>query len=156
MPPAVLDTLPPDGLNAPIMHRFATLLLVVLAGCALFGPTPKEKAAKIEPMLAAAGFRAIPADTPEKMARLEQLQPVRLTYSIRGGTPHYWYADPYRCKCLYVGDEVRYQRYEALRVQTDIAASEKATALMEEDAASVDEQMDYFVPGGVEMLWVAP
>lgn len=137
--------------------RPLVLLLAGLAGCAILGPSPAERAAKVEPMLAAAGFRAIPADTPEKLARLEQLKPpVQLTYSIRGGTPHYWYADPYRCKCLYIGDEARYQRYETLRVQADIAASEKATAQIEENAASVDEQMEYFVPSGFDMIWVAP
>lgn len=139
------------------MPRFSVLLAVVLAGCAVFGPSPQQRAAKVEPMLAAAGFRAIPADTPDKLARLQQMKPpLRLTYSIRGGTPHYWYADPYRCQCLYLGDEARYQRYETLRVQADIAETEKATAVMEENASSVDEQMDYFVPSGVEMLWVAP
>lgn len=139
------------------MPRLSVLLFVLLAGCAVFGPSPQQRAAKVEPMLAAAGFRAIPADTPDKLARLQQMKPpLRLTYSIRGGTPHYWYADPYRCQCLYLGDEARYQRYETLRVQADIAETEKATAVMEENAASVDEQMDYFVPSGVEMLWVAP
>jgi hypothetical protein len=140
------------------MRRLASCLLVLaVGGCALLGPSPEQRAAKVEPMLAAAGFRAIPADTPEKLARLQALKPpVKLTYSIRGGTPHYWYADPYRCKCLYIGDEARYQRYETLRVQADIAETEKATAVMEANAASVDEQMEYFVPSGVEMLWVAP
>jgi hypothetical protein len=140
------------------MLRFALLAsLVLVAGCAILGPSPEQRAAKIEPMLAAAGFRAVPADTPEKLERLQKLKPlVRLQYSIRGGTPHYWYADPYRCKCLYLGDEARYQKYETLRVQADIAATEKATAVMEENAASVDEQMEYFVPSGFDMLWVAP
>ena len=38
---------------------------VALAGCAMFGPTPAERAQYLEPMLSAAGFRQVPADTPD-------------------------------------------------------------------------------------------
>lgn len=134
------------------MHRLAVVVLLALGltGCALFGPSPEKQAEKIEPMLAAAGFVSFPADTPEKQAALAKLTPVRLTYSIRGGKPHYWYADPYRCQCIWMGDEARYRKYETLKVQSDIQSSELATARMEEGAAQVDEQMIYFYPWGFE------
>ncbi|MCW5890228.1 MAG: hypothetical protein KIT14_06710 [bacterium] len=140
------------------MHRLAVVVVLALgvSGCALFGPSPEKQAAKIEPMLAAAGFRSIPADTPEKLAALKKLTPIRLTYSIRGGTPHYWYADPYRCQCIWLGDEARYQKYETLKVQSDIAQSQLATARMEEGAAQVDEQMAFFAPWGYEGIFVEP
>lgn len=145
---------------APTMDRLVVALVaglaLGLAGCGLVGPSPEKQAAQIEPMLAAAGFKSMPADTPEKLAALQKLTPIRLTYSIRGGKPHYWYADPYRCQCIWFGDEARYQRYETLKVQSDIAQSNLATARMEEGAAQVDEQMEYFVPSGFAMLWVTP
>lgn len=129
------------------------VLFVFVAGCM----TAAKRAAQVEPMMGAAGFHAFPADTPEKMERLKKLRPqLQLTYSVRGGKPHYWYADPVRCKCLYIGDEAMYQKYETLRVQRDIADSERATAELEENAASIDEQMDYYLPYGAAVIWVAP
>jgi hypothetical protein len=143
---------------AATMHRLvvAVVLPLALTGCGLFGPSPEKQAAQLEPMLGAAGFKSIPADTPEKLAALKKLTPLRLTYSIRGGKPHYWYADPYRCQCIWIGDEARYQKYETLKVQSDIAQSELATARMEEGAGQVDEQMAFFFPWGYEGIFVEP
>src|SRR5215470_16633310 len=82
--------------------RAAAVVLALVAGCALTH-RPADQAPKIETMLAAAGFQAILADTPEKLEHLKSLRPYTLTYSTRRGKPHYWYADPSGCRCLYVG-----------------------------------------------------
>jgi len=135
------------------MRPTAVLLLALASGgCALFGNTRAERAAEIEPLLTAAGFQGIPADTPEKLERLRRLEPLRLRYSTRGGKAHYWYADPYRCKCLYTGDQAMYDRYEALLVQRQYATEERAAATEREDATSIDREMDGWLPPD-EVMW---
>jgi hypothetical protein len=132
----------------------ASCAAVALAGCSLM-QTHAQRAAKVEPLLAAAGFQAVPATTPEQLERLKKLPTLQLQYSTRGGKPHYWYADPYRCRCLYTGSEAQYAAYDRLRVEQDIAREERATAIANEDAASIDEQMDYWLPWG-EVMWAEP
>lgn len=127
---------------------------VALAGCSLM-QTHAQRAAKIEPLLAAAGFQAVPANSAEQLERLKKLPALTLQYSTRGGKPHYWYADPYRCRCLFTGSEAQYAKYDQLRVQQDIARDERATAVANEDAASIDQQMDYWLPWG-EVMWAEP
>ena len=124
--------------------RAPAVLLALVAGCALTH-RPADQAPKIETMLAAAGFQAILADTPEKLDHLKSLRPYTLTYSTRRGKPHYWYADPSGCQCLYVGTEAAYRRYDQLAIQRDLAKSAKAAATMDADAAAVDQHMDYFL-----------
>lgn len=63
-----------------------------------------------EQLLAAAGFQKKVADSPEKLAHLETLTPVRkLVAHRRDGHRYYVYADPEMCKCLYVGTAAQYQ-----------------------------------------------
>jgi hypothetical protein len=138
------------------MRAPAAALLFALAasGCALLGKSPVERAAEIEPMLAAAGFQAVPANSSEKMARLKKLTPYRLTLSTRGGQLHYWYADPERCRCLYTGSDAQYANYEALLVQRQMAGERRADTRAEEDAASIDREMDFWLPAG-DVMWPA-
>ncbi|HEY8370624.1 MAG TPA: hypothetical protein VIM86_15055 [Thermodesulfobacteriota bacterium] len=71
-------------------------------------PTPIE-------LVQQAGFRMILADTPEKLAKLEQLTPALVVVPREyKGEPVYTLADPYGCKCLYVGREAEYVRYRQL------------------------------------------
>jgi hypothetical protein len=118
---------------------------LLLPGCSIM-QTHEQRAAKIEPLLAASGFQAVPASTPDQLARLQKLPALTLQESTRGGKPHFWYADPYRCKCLYTGTQAQYDKYEALRMKLEIAKENKAAAVDDEDAASIDEQMDWFLP----------
>lgn len=143
-------------LVAPMRAAAALLLASAVAGCALFAKSGPRRAAEIEPLLTAAGFQAVPADSDAKLVELRKLPAYRLTYSTRGGQPHYWYADPDRCRCLYTGSEPQYARYEALLVERQIAGERRAAALAEEDAASIDEQMDYWLPDGVAMWPAGP
>ena len=79
-----------------------------------------HQTAETEQVLAAAGFQVQPADTPGKVAHLQTLTPKKVARYLRDGQPQYVYADPETCRCLYVGDEKRYQRYQELSLQKQL------------------------------------
>ncbi|HZP44129.1 MAG TPA: hypothetical protein VFB15_00630 [Candidatus Binataceae bacterium] len=115
--------------------------LILLAGCA---ETPQEKADRLEPMLAAAGFRMVPVDTPRKQAIFSSLTPLKLTYHFnKEGQPVYWFADPYDCNCLYLGDSKAYQQFQQMKFQAHLADEERQAAELNQDAAM---QMGVFGP----------
>ncbi len=59
----------------------------------------------------------------------------KLTSHQRGDQVYYIYADALSCKCLYIGDEENYQRYQQLMVQERIAEQERMNAVINMDAA---------------------
>lgn len=85
----------------------ATLGCVALVGCA----NDRARVAEHEDLLAAAGFHARAADSPQRQRSLATLPPHRFVREDRGGKPVYVYADPLVCGCLYVGDAAAYGRY---------------------------------------------
>ena len=100
--------------------RWAISILPLVAlgfsvtGCAA---VRAHQTAETEQVLAAAGLQVQPADTPGKVAHLQTLTPKKVARYLRDGQPQYVYADPETCRCLYVGDEKRYQRYQELSLQ---------------------------------------
>ena len=74
-----------------------TSLALALTGCAA---TSARNTRTAEQMLAGAGFRAMPADTPEKLAHLTALPPGKIIHREQHGTASYVYADPHVCKCF--------------------------------------------------------
>jgi hypothetical protein len=114
----------------------AAAAMALLAGCSLFKETPQEKAQSIEPLLSAAGFRMKLADTQEKLAHLQRLPALQLVPHQQGGKLYYGFADPYVCKCMYVGNEAAYQEYQKLALQKQIANEQQSAAMMNEDAAA--------------------
>ncbi|MGH7779751.1 MAG: hypothetical protein ACREQR_07980 [Candidatus Binataceae bacterium] len=138
-------------------------LALALGGCAALSqsekPTPQQTAARIEPMLAAAGFAMLPADTAERQNQLSTLPPLTVSYYVgRKGKLHYWMADPEFCKCMYLGTEQAYQKYEQMTLQANWQRKESEDA-RENLEASQEEQMDLqtemFNPYG-GMGWVGP
>ncbi len=111
--------------------RWTTLILPLVAlslsvtGCAAIRA---HQTAETEQILAAAGFQVEPADTPERLAHLQTLTPRKVVRDTRDGQPEYVYTDPERCKCVYVGDEKRYQRYQELSLQKQIADEQLSAA----------------------------
>ena len=85
----------------------AVVGVLTLAGGAGLETSDTRSAAQA---LTAAGFQARPADTPEKRAQLAALTPRKVLWRPQDGQNRYVYADPTRCKCLYVGGEEQYQR----------------------------------------------
>ena len=108
----------------------------LLGACSLLREPPAERALDLEPLLSAAGFHVVPADTPEKRAQLQSLTPAKVLYHVTGGQPRYWFADPYNCQCLYVGDEKAYQEYQKLRLQKQLADEQREAAMVNEAAAA--------------------
>jgi len=118
--------------------RWTTRILPLVAlslsvtGCAAIRA---HQAVETEQVLAAAGFQVKPADTPEKLAHLQTLTPRKVVRYSRDGQPQYVYADPETCKCLYVGDEQRYQKYQELSLQKKIADEQMSAAQTNWDAS---------------------
>src|SRR5208337_1816854 len=121
----------------PMRQHFSTpvavVFLIATFSAALFGcgslqpqpPTPEQQAEQIEPMLSAAGFRMLPANTPERQKHLESLLPLKVQYHVgKAGKLHYWMADPYHCNCLYIGTEEDYQNYEKIKLNEQFEARE--------------------------------
>jgi len=77
-----------------------------------------------------------PADTPAKLAAVEALRERRVLVYQRPDGRYYVWPDARFCRCLYVGDEVRYQVYVRLgleqkleRERETVAEEREATAL---------------------------
>lgn len=117
----------------------ATLIAVALgatlAGCATQPPSMQQQATHQEKLLSGAGFNVRPADTPRKMAHLQNLPPYQVLMRFRNEKPVYIYADPQYCQCLYYGNEQAYQNYRRLAIEQNIANEQYMAARMNEDAA---------------------
>jgi hypothetical protein len=94
----------------------AALALALAAGaCAA---QRRVEAQRSEELLAAAGFRQVQADTPEREAALRRLQPDTVTEVMRDGRTFYVYPDPDDCHCLYVGGGDQHEEYQKLVYQS--------------------------------------
>lgn len=71
-----------------------------------------HKAEKTEALLGPSGFKSMPIDTPAKQKVIGGLTPLSFNQLAHHGKIHYWFADPYYCKCVYVGNELAYLRYK--------------------------------------------
>lgn len=96
---------------------------LALAACA-------TAARDTETMLQRAGFRQIPADTPQKIAHLRTLPDRRLIARTHAGQRYYVYADPDYSKSMWVGSPQQYQAYLGLAKQQ--RAAEDAALAAEE------------------------
>ena len=120
---------------------------LVMFGCAT-QETPQQRAARIEPMLSAAGFHVNAADTPEKYDALSKLTPFNLKFYPHNGKLHYWFADPLDCRCIFIGTQQNYDNYQQIRMSQQAAQEQEEAARMNEDAAQ-QEQMNF-------MMWPDP
>jgi hypothetical protein len=115
-------------------------------------PTPAQTAQNLEPMLEAAGFVKLPADTPERQQQLASLEPFKLDYYVgKTGKLHYWMADPEVCHCLFHGDDQAYQRYEQMKAEGQFAAKESPYARESAETyqrEQMDLQLEEFNPYG--------
>jgi hypothetical protein len=145
----------------------ARSFIVAALAAALFGctslknsietppPTPQQQAEQIEPMLSAAGFRMLPADTPERQQQMQSLVPMQVNYYIgKTGTLHYYMADPDYCKCMYVGTEQNYQQYEKLKLNEQYESKEGEISRQNLEAIQMedmDQQEEMFNPYGMNL-----
>ena len=107
----------------------ALALALLMGGCAAMR---QDEAKKTDDLLAAAGFKVRPADTPEKLAHLKAMQPLKLSMRTKDGRVIYSYADPYDCQCVYVGGPEEYQRL----ARQQVAAERLYAAEMANDEAT--------------------
>jgi len=101
------------------MTRTATALLglVVLVGClALVEPEAKREG----DLLLASGFESRAADTAERMRHLESLPPLRMVRQVEDGRVVFTMADPYSCKCIYVGGSHAYATYRQRAIHREV------------------------------------
>lgn len=103
-----------------------------VAGCSYF---EKQDADQAESTLAAAGFRMKPADTPEKLAKLQAMPKRTIFTREKDGETVYLYADPDFCKCLYAGLQPAFDRYQRLSIAERMSQERVEAAEMNEDAA---------------------
>jgi len=99
-------------------------------------------------MLAAAGFRMLPADTPDRIAETQRLTPLKVRYFLDNGKLRYWFNDPVNCHCVYVGGQKNYQQYEQIRLSQQAAQQEAQAAELNAETAE-QEQMNM-------LLWPGP
>ncbi|MGE0822416.1 MAG: hypothetical protein AB7G75_02660 [Candidatus Binatia bacterium] len=108
-------------------------LLVSLNGCAAMR---RADVHDTEDLLAAAGFHMKLVDTPEKVARLNNLPPLKLRVESTHGKVLYSYADPDTCHCVYVGGPEEYSQFKRLALEKHIADEQLQAAQVEESAAA--------------------
>lgn len=121
----------------PRLTLFATALLafLCLGACATSGQGLSK-----EQLLSAAGFKAKPANTAEKMAELRKLPQLSFIQKERNGKQLTLYADAQGCRCLYVGDQSAFQAYlqEAVNQHEVVQTEAAATQGMNESAAAAE------------------
>jgi hypothetical protein len=128
--------------------------LLALAGCSAFQPDPRVAADQKESLLSAAGFKMLPADTPDKLAHAQSLPQLKVKYfTAKDGTLRYWMADAQYCQCVYIGDETAFQKFKQEQFQAQLAAQESEAAQMRAEAAQ-EEQMEFMDPVFAGPMWV--
>ena len=102
-----------------ITTLIAVLALLASGGCAAI---QKSNTMDTERSLAAAGFQMKFARTPEQIAKANELPQLTLTPTPGpDGKNRFVWADAKYCKCIYVGTEAAYDRYQKLEVRQQIA-----------------------------------
>ncbi len=157
-------SMPKEPMRQRSSASVAVVFLIATFSVALFGcaslqpqpPNPPQQAEQIEPMLSAAGFRMLPADTPERQKQLDSLLPLQVQYYVgKTGNLHYWMADPDYCKCMYIGTEEAYQKYEKLKLDEQFQEKEGEISQRELEAQQMEDmdmQEDMFNPYGLGLV----
>jgi hypothetical protein len=101
--------------------------LLVTAGCA---EIQESNATATERELAAAGFQMKFAKTPEQVAEVGSLTQRKLTRTAGpDGQNLFVWADAADCKCIYVGTEAAYDRYQQLSINQQIAIDNEMASM---------------------------
>ena len=90
----------------------ATALLALITGCA-------STTTQTTDLLSAAGFRLVPADTPQKQELLATLPQGKLTLIVWKGKQ--FYVQPASSNQAYVGTPTEYQAYQQLRLAKQLS-----------------------------------
>ncbi|UHD17422.1 hypothetical protein [Thiocapsa bogorovii] len=105
----------------------ALCALLSFSGCAQIQQSETQST---ERMLAAAGFQMKFAKTPAQSAQVAALPQRKLTRTTGpDGAIRFVWADATDCKCIYVGTEAAYDRYQKLGVQQEIAEENEMASM---------------------------
>jgi hypothetical protein len=115
------------------MKRATNLLMIIGAAALVAIVTGCASTNQTENLLSAAGFKAMPASTPQQQAHLKTLPPHKVTRVVREGKTYYAYPDQAH-QVLYVGQEAQYQEYQRLRLQNQMAEEQAQAAEMNSEA----------------------
>jgi hypothetical protein len=96
----------------------ASGLVWTLASCQTIR---NEEAQSTEQVLAAAGFHMKEATTPQQLANLQAMTQRKIVIHNQNGQMRYVYADAEGCKCVYVGGEKNYDKFQELSLRQQIA-----------------------------------
>ena len=111
------------------MKRIGTTLAALgLCVAAAACQSPQQVIANKEDMMAAAGFKFVPANTPARQVSFKQLPPHKFARQIQDGRVFYVYPDPTVCVCLYVGDQNAYAHYRKNMFSKQLADEQQMTA----------------------------
>ena len=122
----------------------ALLMVLTLLGCATM---ERDNAVDQERILTAAGFKMIPADTPDKRNKLALLPQKQIITRDRNGKTVFLFADSSGCQCLYVGNEKAFQNYQTLWVQHNIAEQQFSNV---ETGRGQDSDWGFWEPWNVD------
>jgi hypothetical protein len=115
----------------------ALLIAALVAGglaCASLDSSFNQFDAKEnEKLLETAGFQVKAGDTPQRIEAINTLAPGRISRVGRGGTIWYVFADPYECRCLWVGNQAQYERYRRLEAEAELPEIEIVGVAAEPD-----------------------
>ena len=90
---------------------FVLAMVLALGGCA----TIRRNEARFDGnLLVRAGFEVQPANSPDREDQLRTLPPLKLVPDRTEGHPVYRLADPYQCRCVYVGNATAFREYQGL------------------------------------------
>ena len=110
-------------------------LLAVLFTLPACTAMKKWEAGDTDDLLVAAGFSIKSANTPEQMAKLKAMTPLKIVRRVKDDKMYYTYADPYDCQCLFVGDSDQFQKYQSLAIKKQMAQDQLQAAEANEAAA---------------------
>lgn len=80
-----------------------------------------------ENMLSASGFKAIPANSPQRVEHLNSLPDDRLTTASINGRNYFVFPDRSE-NILFVGQEPQYQKFQRTRLENDLPEARVNTA----------------------------
>lgn len=110
-------------------HSLHYILIVFALAALVIGCSTTKST---ESLLSAAGFKIIPATTPQQQAHLETLKPDKVTMVEREGTNYFVFPDA-KSQVLYVGHDAQYQEYQKLRLQKEMAAEQVQAAQLNQE-----------------------
>jgi hypothetical protein len=86
-------------------------IAIALGGCTAIR---RNEATYEGTLLKAAGFDVEPGDQTAHAPEMRTVPPLEMISRTKDGAVEYRFADPYVCRCLYVGDAHAYRQYRSL------------------------------------------